>query len=184
MTLASQGRLMFAALAPLCLFLALGLIGLLAPRRQWVASWGIGGLLFLLAAITPFAAIRPAYEPQPLLTAADVPASARRFDVDYGGVMRLLAFEVGAERVHGGDLLPVTLYWQALAPMDEDFSISLQMFSWQQALGQHDSYPAGGARTTSGLAPGQVVRDTHLIPVQGGCRRPDASLDLSRTVPV
>ncbi len=172
LTLASQGRLMFAALAPICLFLALGLTGLLAPRRQWVATWGIGGLLFLLAAATPFAAIRPAYEPGALLTAADVPASALRFDVDYGGVMRLLAFEVGKERVHPGDVLTVTLYWQALAPMSEDFSISLQMFSWQQALGQHDSYPDRGDRPTSQLTPGQVVRDTHFIPVQGDAKGP------------
>ena len=168
-TLASQGRLMFAALAAICLFLALGLIGWLPPRRQRVAAWGVGGLMFLLAASAPFAAIRPAYAPAPLLTAADVPASARRFDVDYGGVMRLLAFEVGKERVQPGDALPVTLYWQALAPTSEDFSIYLQLFGWQQELGQRDSYPGGGTRPTSRLAPGQVVRDSYLIPV-----RPDA----------
>ena len=168
-TLASQGRLMFAALAAICLFLALGLIGWLPPRRQWVAAWGVGGLLFACWRPAPFAVIRPAYAPAPLLTAADVPASARRFDVDYGGVMRLLAFEVGQERVRPGDSLPVTLYWQALAPMSEDFSIYLQLFGWHQDLGQHDSYPGGGTRPTSRLAPGQVVRDNYLIAV-----RPDA----------
>jgi len=168
-TLASQGRLMFAALAAICLFLALGLLGWLPPRRQRVAAWGVGGLLFLLTASAPFAALRPAYAPAPLLTAADVPASAQRFDVDYGGVMRLLAFEVGKDRVQPGDALPVTLYWQALAPTSEDFSIYLQLFGWQQQLGQRDSYPGGGTRPTSRLAPGQVVRDTYLIPV-----RPDA----------
>jgi len=171
MTLASQGRLMFAALAPICLFLALGLIGPLAPRHQWVASRIIGGLLFLLAAVTPFAAIRPAYQPQPLLTAAEVPASARRYAVDFGGVMRLLAWEAG-ERVNPGASLPVTLYWQVLAPVDEDLSVSVQLFSWQQALGQHDSYPGGGLRPTSRLAPGQVVRDTHLVPVQRDAKGP------------
>jgi hypothetical protein len=168
-TLASQGRLMFAALAAICLFLALGLVGWLPPRRQRVAAWGAGGLLFVLAASAPFAAILPAYAPAPLLTSADVPASARRFDVEYGGVMRLLAFEVGKDRLRPGDALPVTLYWQALAPTTEDFSIYLQLFGWQQDLGQRDSYPGGGTRPTSGLAPGQVVRDTYLIPV-----RPDA----------
>ncbi len=171
MTLASQGRLMFAALAPICLFLALGLMGLLAPRRQWAAAWVIGGLLFLLAAVTPFAAIRPAYEPEPLLTVSGVPATAQRYEVDVGGSMRLLGF-TASERVRPGDLLPVTLYWQVLAPMDEDFSVSVQLFSWQQALGQHDSYPGGGLRPTSSLAVGQVVRDTHLIQVQRDARGP------------
>ncbi|MCU0500669.1 MAG: exosortase/archaeosortase family protein [Anaerolineae bacterium] len=168
-TLASQGRLMFATLVALCFFLALGLIGWLPARRQRVAAWGVGGLMFLLAASAPFAAILPAYAPAPLLTAAAVPASAQRFDVDYGGVMRLLAFEVGKERVQPGAALPVTLYWQMLAPTSEDFSIYLQLFGWQQALGQRDSYPGGGARPTSRLAPGQVVADTYLMLV-----RPDA----------
>jgi hypothetical protein len=45
----------------------------------------------------------------------------------------------------------------------------VQLFGWQQALGQRDSYPGGGTRPTSRLTPGQVVRDTYLIPV-----RPDA----------
>jgi len=171
MTLASQGRLMFAALAPICLFLALGLTGPLAPRHQWIASRVTGGLLFLLAAVTPFAAIRPAYEPPPLLAAAEVPESAQRYEVDFGGALRLLAFEAG-EQVHPGASLPVTLYWQALAPVDEDLSVSVQLFGWQQALGQHDSYPGGGLRPTSRLAPGQVVRDTHLIPVPRDAKGP------------
>jgi hypothetical protein len=171
-TLASQGRLMFAALSAICLFLALGLVGLLPPRGQRVAAWGVGGLLFLLAASTPFVTLRPAYAPAPLLTTADVPASAKRFDVDYGGVMRLLAFDVGQERVQPGDLLPVTLYWQALKPMAEDFSIYLQLFGWQQDLGQRDSYPGGGARPTSRLEPGQVVADTYFIPVRPDARGP------------
>ncbi len=171
-TLASQGRLMFAALPAICLFLTLGLTGWLPPRAQRFAIWGIGGLLFLLAASTPFTAIRPAYTPAPLLTPADVPDSARRFDVDYGGVMRLLAFDVGQARVRPGDLLPVTLYWQMLAPTQEDFSIYLQLFGWQQDLGQRDSYPGGGTRPTSRLVPGQVVADTYLVPVRADARGP------------
>lgn len=171
-TLASQGRLMFAALPAICLFLALGLAGWLPPRGQRFAAWGIGGLLFLLAASTPFTAIRPAYAPAPLLTPADVPDSAQRFDVDYGGVMRLLAFDVGHARVRPADLLLVTLYWQMLAPTREDFSIYLQLFGWQQELGQRDSYPGGGTRPTSRLAPGQVVADTYLVPVRADARGP------------
>jgi len=171
-TLASQGRLMFAALPAICLFFTLGLAGWLPPRGQRFAAWGIGGLLFLLAASAPFTALRPAYTPAPLLTPADVPDSAQRFDVDYGGVMRLLAFDVGQARVRPGDLLPVTLYWQMLAPTQEDFSIYLQLFGWQQELGQRDSYPGGGTRPTSRLAPGQVVADTYLVPVRGDARGP------------
>jgi 4-amino-4-deoxy-L-arabinose transferase-like glycosyltransferase len=171
-TLASQGRLMFAALPAICIFLALGLIGWLPGRAQRFAAWGVGGLLFLLAASTPFTAIRPAYAQAPLLTPALAPATASRFDMDYGGVMRLLAFEVGKVRVRPGDQVPVTLYWQMLAPTTEDYSIYLQLFGWQQDLGQRDSYPGGGTRPTSRLVPGQVVADTYLVPVRVDARGP------------
>jgi hypothetical protein len=168
-TLASQGRLLFAALSPICLFLALGLVGWLPAHRQRYAAWAIGGLMFLLAASTPFTAILPAYLPLPILTEADVPASARRFDVDYGGVLRLLAFDVDKERIQPDDSVAVTLYWQMLKPTAEDLSIYLQLFGWHQDLAQVDSYPGGGSRPTSLLSPGQVLADRYLLHV-----RPDA----------
>ena len=35
----------------------------------------------------------------------------------------------------------------------------------EEKLGQQDSYPAGGRMSTSQLPPGQVIADTHLVPV-------------------
>ncbi|MGE5602541.1 MAG: hypothetical protein ACM30E_05795, partial [Nitrososphaerales archaeon] len=168
-TLASQGRLMFAAISPICLFYALGLLGWLPPRLQRYAGWAVAGLLLLLVASTPFTAILPAYAAEPILTEADVPASAQRFDVDYGGVMRLLAFDVREGPIEPGNALPVTLYWKVLQPTSEDLSIYLQLFGWHQDLAQIDSYPGGGTRPTSRLMPDEVLADRYVLQV-----RPDA----------
>ena len=171
-TLASQGRLMFAALSAICLFLALGLLEWVPRRRQSQAAWAVGALLLLLTASTPFTAILPAYAATPILTEADVPASAQRFDVDYGGVMRLLAFDIGTEAIRPGGTVPVTLYWKMLKPTSEDFSIYLQLFGWRQALAQIDSYPGGGTRPTSQLAPGQVLADSYVLNVSPDAKGP------------
>ena len=86
--MASQGRLIFPALSPICLFLALGWAGWLPRRLQGRAIWVRPGLLFLLSASAPFTAIRPAYTPAPILTPAEVPTSAQPFGVTYGDVAR------------------------------------------------------------------------------------------------
>jgi hypothetical protein len=132
----------------------------------------VSGLLFLLVASTPFTAILPAYAPEPILTEADVPVSARRFDVDYGGSMRLLAFEAPKGPIRPGRAVPITLYWKVLKPMPEDFSIYLQLFGWHQDLAQIDSYPGGGTRPTSRLSPGQVLADRYVLQVSPDAKGP------------
>ena len=71
------------------------------------------------------------------------------------GYVGLLGYNLPQTRLEPGDALPVTLYWQALEPTDEDISIFLQLVAGQdQVLGQVDSYPGGGAYPTSMWSPG------------------------------
>ncbi len=164
-TAASQGRLMFPAISAICLFLALGWLGVWPPRAQRWGAMVIAGGMFTLAALTPFTAIRPAYpRPTELLVQA-VPATARPVNLDYGGVARLLAYEISADRVTPGDEVSVTLYWQALAPMNRDFSVYVQAFGWRQALDQEDSYPGGGAYPTRRWLPGEIIRDRYRLQI-------------------
>lgn len=179
-TKGSQGRLTFPAISPICLFLALGFNRWLPSRYATYGAGALVGLLFALAATAPFTAIAPTYARPPILAAEDVPPSAQPFNATYGGVMRLLAHQVGSREVRPGESIPVTLYWQALAPMDEDFSIYIHVFGWHgQPLGQRDSYPGGGSYPTSMWSVGDVVRDTFLVPI-----RPDAEGPVAAKVEV
>ena len=168
-TLASQGRLIFPALSSIALFFALGWVGWLSIRWQRTAAALVAGLMFVVAALAPFVAIQPAYRLPRDLLAAGVPATARPINTDYDGVVRLLAVETDKESVQPGDTLNVTLYWQALAPLQKDYSVFVQVTGWQQNLGQRDTYPVGGGYPTSRWVPGQIVRDRHQITI-----RPDA----------
>ncbi len=165
-TFASQGRLVFPALSAICLLLALGAAALWPARLRGWPAWVLPGLLCVLAVSSPFLAIRPAYALPPILTPAQVPAEAQAFDATYGGVVKLLAFEVDKAEVRPGDSLPVTLYWQALAPMPEDYSVYVQLIGQgRSVLAQLDSY-AGGTYPTSRWQPGQVIEDKFQVEVR------------------
>jgi hypothetical protein len=175
LTTASQGRLMFSAMSALCVLLAAGLAAW-TPRRGRVGLLeGTVVLLVALAAASPFVAIRPAYARPPLLSATDLPATATPYSVTYGGVMRLLAYEVDRPTVRPGEEVAVTLYWQALAPMARDYSIYVQLFGWRdEPLGQRDSYHGGGSYPSSFWAAGEVRRETLWVAVRADASGPVA----------
>ncbi|MEA3408111.1 MAG: glycosyltransferase family 39 protein [Chloroflexota bacterium] len=167
MTKASQGRLIFPAISAICLFLSLGFLSWFPERSRHNA---LGGLALLMGALTisaPFTAIQPAYAPPPVITEAEIPASASPYCVTYGGMMELVAYRVEAEQVRPGESFPVTLYWKALAPMDENLSIYIHLFGRDgQPLGQRDSYHGGGNYPSRLWTPGEIVADTFSVPVR------------------
>ncbi|MHB0859205.1 MAG: hypothetical protein ACYC5M_16765, partial [Anaerolineae bacterium] len=63
---------------------------------------------------------------------------------------------------------------------EEDYSVSVHLAGRdRQALGQVDGYPGGGSYPTRQWLPGQVIQDTHHIPV-----RPDADAPVAARVEV
>ncbi|MHB0859242.1 MAG: glycosyltransferase family 39 protein, partial [Anaerolineae bacterium] len=167
LTKASQGRLLFPAISAFSLLGALGWSGLLRFARD--ARWNALPSLALvaIAAAAPWSAILPAYAQPAPLTVAEIPASAQPIDVVYGQGMHLLACKVITQRAQPGDAVTVVLYWEALAPLEEDYSVSVHRAGRdRQALGQVDGYPGGGSYPTRQWLPGQVIQDTHHIPVR------------------
>ncbi|MEM4723831.1 MAG: glycosyltransferase family 39 protein [Candidatus Hadarchaeum sp.] len=173
LTLAAQGRLLFPAIGVICLLIALGLSGWLPVRYQAKGAWALAGVLALLALISPFVAIRPAYT-QPYHAIVDrLPASAQpqettiRFPIDYDRQIRLLGYELFQKEVKPGDHLMLTLYWQALNPLSEDYSIYIHVrgLGGDKPLFQEDTYPGGGRYLTRQWQPGQIIRDEHRVPV-------------------
>jgi 4-amino-4-deoxy-L-arabinose transferase-like glycosyltransferase len=163
---AAQGRLMFPAIASIS---ALGLLGLTwwlpkTPARG--VTLVIASGLFVFAAASPFVYIAPAYAKPPLLSEADVPADLPRLDWVIDGKMRLIGARVEQRTVRALETLPVTIYWQALEPMDVNYSVFVHLFGRDgQKVGQFDTYPGLGAWPTSLLNPGDVIVDTYSVPV-------------------
>jgi hypothetical protein len=59
-----------------------------------------------------------------------------------------------------GALLQVTLTWQAIAPVREDYTIFVHLLDETDTIvSQRDSPPVSGFRPTSGWAQGDIVED-------------------------
>jgi hypothetical protein len=165
-TYASQGRLIFPAIAALAILLAYGLAGWLPRRWQARGLAGVSAGMLILAAALPFSVIAPAYARPPLLSADQIPPTAQRADVIHAATLRLLAYELPKEPVRPGGYAAITVYWQAVAPTDQDLSVFVHLLELGgKSAGQIGTYPGLGAYPTSLLRPGDIVRDTYQVPV-------------------
>ena len=94
-----------------------------------------------------------------------------RVEASFGGVARLLGFSVSAEEVAPGDTLYLTLYWQALAPLDKEYTVFTHLLGENNPATNgplwagHDSQPDGGQYPTTAWQPGELVLDVHALAV-------------------
>lgn len=97
---------------------------------------------------------------QVTISGAPLPTGATNFD----DKIALLEIAVKDKYLLPGGKLPVTLLWQGLAPLDEDYTVFLQVLDAQDRLvGQVDAWPQQGTFPTSQWAPGEQVRDPYEI---------------------
>ena len=68
---------------------------------------------------------------------------------------------------------PITIYWQAIAPMEKDHSVFVKLLGRHgQVVGQVNTYPGLGTHPTSTLKPGDIVADTYYVPVAADAEAP------------
>ncbi|BCX04714.1 MAG: hypothetical protein KatS3mg053_2652 [Candidatus Roseilinea sp.] len=174
LTLASQGRLLFPVIAPLSIFLALGLLRLADGASRLVRLRNTRSAIAVvvpiaLAALTllaPFVYIRPAYALPQRLTEAELPALDRQTELFFEDKIRYLGFRVHnpKQRVAPGDLLDVTLYWQALRPLDRNYSAFVRVYAkGDRPVHVLDTYPGGGMWQTTRWQPGEIIADRYRL---------------------
>lgn len=174
MTPASQGRLMFSALASVGVFLAVGLTQYTPVRCKRAVIVALIVVLVILAAMVPFRVIAPAYaRPQPL-SPAEVEAVPNRFGVMFGDSIRLMGYRVDKDVVSPGDSLSVTLYWEGLSPIEKDYSVFVHLLGEHDlVIAQRDTYPGRGLWPTSLWKPGEVIADAVVLKVPQSAYTPD-----------
>jgi len=114
-------------------------------------------------------------------TAAGLPAGMIRLDADFGGQVRLLgavASDGGQEStIRPGDVVALTLYWQALEPVPHDYTVFIHLLGeHDRVIAQRDAPPGLGARPTSQWRPGQVLADPHLLVLPETAYAPDQAV--------
>ncbi len=107
-------------------------------------------------------------ETPPLVEALDI---QQRQDVDYGPLL-LLGYDLSKlgyehqpdEPLRPGDILHLTLYWQAVGEIDADFSLTLRLLDERGvAAASRDVRPVGGAYAPGLWEEGEIVRDQHNL---------------------
>ncbi|MFC2046103.1 ArnT family glycosyltransferase [Chloroflexota bacterium] len=101
--------------------------------------------------------------PPPL---AEMPGSEEK--VLLGDSIELTGTKLAVEALQPGDVVPLTLFWEALQPTDENFKVFVHLLNaGGELVAQRDSEPVSGMRPTSTWTPGESIVDRHgvLLPL-------------------
>ncbi|HXV97596.1 MAG TPA: hypothetical protein VEC93_04170, partial [Anaerolineae bacterium] len=168
-----QGRQLLPALGSMAIVIIWGWWVLTPERWRWPVLTGLSLVLFGLAVWLPYGVVAPEYIPKPLIAEAGLPPDLPRLNLTYRDEMKLIGVKLGADRVYPGERVPVTAYWQALKPLETNYSVFVHLVGrGYQNVGQFNTYPGLGLRPTRTLEPGQIVADTYPVLVEGGSQAP------------
>jgi hypothetical protein len=94
-------------------------------------------------------------------------APATEVGASFADSIGLIGYDLPAGTWQPGNILPLTLFWQRLGTISEDYSVFVHLIDGSGALvSQTDSAPVGGQRPTSGWQEGELIVDRHglLLP--------------------
>jgi hypothetical protein len=87
-------------------------------------------------------------------------------DVAFGERILLRGFSLASDVFTPGSVVPVTLFWEPLAAIDEPYKVSVQMLDGAGRLvSQMDTIPGDGLQPTTSWQPGHSMVDRYGIPV-------------------
>jgi hypothetical protein len=86
--------------------------------------------------------------------------------VRFGEAIYLRGYALPDTTFVPGDILPVTLFWEAGEAIAEPYKVTVQLLdASDQLVAQHDSEPAAGLAPTGTWQPAQVVIDRHGVAI-------------------
>jgi hypothetical protein len=95
------------------------------------------------------------------------PDPARRSaDINFGNAIRLTGYSVAPATPAPGAPITITLYWQAIAPIGEDWTSFVQVINAAgDKVGQSDHRPGGEYYPTRMWAVNEELRDRHTLTI-------------------
>jgi 4-amino-4-deoxy-L-arabinose transferase-like glycosyltransferase len=186
----ARGRFLFPALPAFALLLINGLHRLSpvrmgstsSPQTGWPASLVTAISMVVLAVSVLVGVLIPAFAPPRPLSPAEIDAIPNPVRVDFGSspgttetaVARLLGYQVTPTEITPGDVVEVTLYWEALARTEQNHVVFVHLMSDTRAMmAQRDTYPGLGRYPTTAWDPGAVFADTYRVHVPETAYAPD-----------
>jgi 4-amino-4-deoxy-L-arabinose transferase-like glycosyltransferase len=87
-------------------------------------------------------------------------------EANFGNLIRLIGYDLDTRRAYSGGRIPVTLYWQALAPIPASYQVFTHLEGQNGPVAQADSVPVCWTYPTEVWRPGQIIADQHAIPLK------------------
>ncbi len=169
-TYASQGRLLFPAIAGISSLIALGLWHLFeqANLRKNIFKYAFLVPLIYFAVSLPVTTILPAYTPTSPVE--QLSANINQAYVMFGDI-QFLGYTIDDAPIWGDEEtaeLSLTLYWKPLRQTTEPLSFYVQVFAPDEnyepiGIGSLDSYPGRGLRRTDTWQVNQIYSETYHI---------------------
>ncbi len=98
----------------------------------------------------------------------ELPSIPHPLQTDLAHKVRLLGYGLSPDSLYSGETLHLTLYWQALAKIEKDYTVFTHLMDKEGRIwGQKDNFPVRGTRPTSGWLIGEIVVDEYDIPGRG-----------------
>ncbi len=155
-TPASQGRLLFPAIAAISLLLVMGLA---TWRAQWPAYALAGGLL-VLTLIAPFAFVQPAFA-RPVVSS--LPVDIIPTQTRFGDALELIGYRLPAH-VSPGEATTISTYWRVQAPLTRDQRLLIRLLRADGQSGGQAHFTLGTSLYPTTLwLPGEIVVDEHSV---------------------
>jgi hypothetical protein len=126
--------------------------------RLWVEVWRDGAVI----ASQETGPLLTVFNKQPRTLTA--PPITHPLDVNFANRLKLLGYDLPQRNLLPGQNLPVTLYWQALRPVSQDYTFFTKLLDDQsQAWGSVERYARDGYKTTHWLENEVVVDQFELL---------------------
>jgi hypothetical protein len=172
-TTGAQGRYLYPAIGALSLLILGGVLALVPTRYHRRFSHLLWLGMASLSAIALGYWLPGAFALPPRFDTFSPPANFQPLDYSFGDSIRLHGYTVSAKREYPAGTLKVTLYWEALNPIADDYGVFLQLVDDRDnKVGQRETFSGGGMYPTSRWLPGQVVADTIVLKIDPNAPAP------------
>jgi 4-amino-4-deoxy-L-arabinose transferase-like glycosyltransferase len=160
----SPGRYLMSLAPIVAIVQALGLAELAPLRRRRIVLASYVSLLLAFAIAVPWLYIRPSYVNSGRVSRSRLEEIAQPLEFRFGDALALVGYRLPEATAHPGEITEITLYWQCLGKMEEDYTISVQLLDPSLVFyGGVASYPGRGNEGTQFWEPGEIIEDRYLV---------------------
>ena len=141
---------------------ALGSIRGVTARTLALAGTSV--TFMLLALLTPFRYIGPAYAEPPRVSLAEVERDALSVEASFGGAFKLLGYRATPDTLFPGRAVTIDLYFQSVRRLNRNYTMTLQLLGPDlEVYAVRNTHPGHGNYPTSLWEPGEIFQDTYQL---------------------